>query len=120
MRPHAIRQTLMDRANMQINRLEAAEGALHRGQGFVVEHTVGADQVADGLRHRSGYRENRAARKPPLQTRNCSTPPAPKAAGNACQNHILIDRHSKPITRSDVGRLIGDRSHIIGLCSLSE
>ena len=64
-RPHAIRQTAMDRANMQINRLEAAKGALHRGQGFVVEHTVGADQVADGLRHRSGYRENRTARKPP-------------------------------------------------------
>ena len=64
-RPHAIRQTVMDRANAQINRPEAAEGALHRGQGFVVEHTVGADQVADGSRHRSGYRENRAARKPP-------------------------------------------------------
>ena len=64
-RRHAIRQTVMDRANMQIDRLEAAEGALHRGQGFVVEHTVGADQVADGIRHRSGYRENRAARKPP-------------------------------------------------------
>ena len=29
---------------MQINRLEAAEGALHRGQSFVVEHTVGADR----------------------------------------------------------------------------
>ena len=43
-RPHAIRQTVMDRANAQINRLEVVEGALHRGQGFVVEHTVGADR----------------------------------------------------------------------------
>lgn len=51
-RPHAIRQAVMDRANTPISRLEAAQGALPRGQGFVVAHTVGADQVAAGLRSR--------------------------------------------------------------------
>ena len=48
MRPHPILQPVVDRPDIQIDGLDAAERTLHPGQGFVAAHGIGVVEGLDG------------------------------------------------------------------------
>jgi hypothetical protein len=47
-RPHPARQPVIDRADVQIDRLDAAEGAFHRAEGFLAAHCFGVVEGVGG------------------------------------------------------------------------
>ena len=48
MRAHPIGQPVMHRADLQIDRLDATEGPLDQGEGFVAAHCGGVVELSAG------------------------------------------------------------------------